>query len=70
MQRTNLITKKLIRKRFFNASISESFINEIRQAPLFLRDLLNVYDQVGSFNALLKSTLDIVAPEKIKKGRC
>ncbi len=35
--------------------------------PLFLRDLPNVHDKVDSFNALLKSSLDIVAPEKIKK---
>ncbi len=35
--------------------------------PLFLRDLPNVHDKVDSFNALLKSSLDIVAPEKMKK---
>lgn len=61
--------EKIVRKRFINTLTSETFINEIQQAPIYFRPEMNVHDKVDILNALLKSTLDTVAPEKIKKRR-
>ena len=59
-------TKCLIKRRFLSPSSAAMFSNHLH-SQAFSDEPTSIHEKVNNFNHKLRSSLDIVAPERIKK---
>ena len=63
---SSLVTEHVVRKRYLTSEVAEHFINHINNiTPQILPSSCD--DVVNNFNNKLKTTIDAIAPAKLKK---